>query len=245
MKENELFLLIENLTLKLGSLILFNEFSIEVKKNKRIGISGPSGCGKSTFLKSIIHQKFPPNSTFDKFFLPQNFEELKIGYIPQTNGLLPWYSLKRNLELFTSDKIHIDEIVDSTELSGSLNIFPNDLSGGEYQRALLACSLLLKPLFFIADEPLTEIDFMRKWKLLKLWSSKIKEFNSTLIIVSHDIDTLLYLCDEIYLISDKPSNILQKFHIENQQHPRGQETLFNSEMIEIKKQIANLSANNI
>ncbi len=230
---------IENLFLKINGLSLLNDFNISLNLGKRIGITGPSGCGKSTFIKSIILNNFPKGSNYKIFKSDISDVNFKIGYIPQNSGLLPWFSLKKNLELFSSDDDLLQEIITNTELSYNLNSFPHNLSGGEQQRALLACSIALKPKLFIADEPLTEIDFSRKKDILNYWSKKIKEFNSSLLIVSHDIDTLLFMCDEIILLSDKPSEILKKIEINNKPHPRSFDIVLSEEMIDYKRKLIN------
>jgi len=220
------------LDLRIKELLLLEDFHLVLEQGKRIGITGPSGCGKSTLLKSILENKTPQGTTFEIFSVNNISDSFKIGYLPQTSGLLPWFSLRKNLSIFSNNSQLREEVLNIMELSNNLDSFPHQLSGGEQQRALLACNITLSPQLFLADEPLTEIDILRKWKLLFYWSSKIKAFNSSLLIVSHDIDTLLFMCDEIIMLSDKPSRIIKKVEINSVSHPRCKDDLLSQSFIE-------------
>jgi NitT/TauT family transport system ATP-binding protein len=224
---------IENLNLKIDNNVLFSDFSIQILKGERVGITGPSGCGKSTLLKSIIRQSFPNTSSISKFWKD---EKLLYSYIPQKNGLLPWYSLEHNLNIFKKDILLYDETISKFKINQCLQNFPHQLSGGEYQRSVLAQSIINQPNVFLADEPLTELDITNKRKLLPYWSDKIKLSNATLVLISHDIDTLIYMCDKIVILSDKPAKFLNQFSI-NLTHARSDDFLISNDFIHFKKQI--------
>jgi len=192
---------IESLNLKINELELCNNLSFILKENIRIGITGPSGCGKTTFIKSIVKDDVPNSSTYKIF---ETNTHLPYSYVPQSSGLLPWFSLKKNVEIYGKVKSLTEDVIALFGLNNRLDVFPNQLSGGEYQRAILALAIINRPKIFVADEPLTQLDFSNKWKLLEYWSSKIKEFGASLILVSHDLQTLIYLCDKILILTDKP-----------------------------------------
>jgi ABC-type nitrate/sulfonate/bicarbonate transport system ATPase subunit len=229
----EILIDIEQLNLKINNIDLLQNFSIKILKGERIGITGPSGCGKSTLLKSLINGIFPKNSNAGKFFKDKN---LQYSYIPQTNGLLPWYSLMRNLDIFKIDESLYAETITKFKLNNCINNFPHQLSGGEYQRSVLASAIIHKPDVFLADEPLTELDIVNKWELLSFWSEKIEQSNATLFLISHDIDTLLYLCDKIIVLSDKPAQILNKFSV-SVPHVRNIDFLVSESFVTSKKQL--------
>ncbi len=224
---------IKNLNLVIDNHNLLNQFSFDFLKGERVGLTGPSGCGKSTFIKSIINNSFPKKSTYDFF---SNNSIIISSYIPQNNGLLPWFSLKKNLSIFSKDTSFTENVVEHFSLKNSLYNFPHQLSGGEYQRATLANALINKPDLYIADEPLTELDITNKWKLLSFWSKHILNTNASLLLVSHDIETLSYLCDRIIVLSDKPSIIIKEIVIYSQ-HPRNLDFLVSTEFIDAKKEL--------
>ena len=230
---NEILIDIEHLNLKINEIDLLSDFSIKILKGERIGITGPSGCGKSTLLKSIINGVFPKNSNANKFFKDKG---VRYSYVPQTNGLLPWYSLKRNLDIFKIDEFVYTETMNKFKLNNCINNFPHQLSGGEYQRSILASAIIHKPDVFFADEPLTELDIVNKWELLSFWIEKIEQYEATLMLISHDVDTLLYLCDRIIVLSDKSSKILDEFLI-NTSHVRNKDFLTSNTFNDSKRQL--------
>lgn len=231
---------INNLSLRIKGVELLNNFDLCICGSYRIGITGPSGCGKTTLLRSIVRSSPPEGSIFNKFVISLNSKE-RIGYAPQSGGLLPWYSLRRNLINVVAGKTtknvedaNVDEITEAFALSKQLDQYPSMLSGGEKQRSILAASIVLKPRVFVTDEPLTEVDLAGKWKLLQYWSSKIAEFESALVLVSHDVDVLLYLCDEIIVLTGKPSQISCRFFI-TAPHPRQREDMTIGKAHEVRK----------
>ncbi|MDR2496193.1 MAG: ATP-binding cassette domain-containing protein [Tannerellaceae bacterium] len=224
---------IENLNLKIKDSDLLSGFSFQMKERERVGITGPSGCGKSTLLKSIVKGFFPDGSHVDRF---QKNRALRYAYVPQTNGLLPWYSLRRNLDIFKRSEALYIETLEQFKLTDCIETFPHQLSGGEYQRSILASAIINQPDVFFSDEPLTELDIVNKWKLLAFWSEKIESSNAALLLISHDIETLLYLCDRIVVLSDKPANVLQEFEIDTP-HVRDADFLVSESFIESKKQL--------
>jgi ABC-type nitrate/sulfonate/bicarbonate transport system ATPase subunit len=241
---NDFHIEIRNLRLAIEKLSLIESFDLKLEKGKRIGITGPSGCGKSTLLKTIIRSQLPNGSNSETFSIKEVSESFKIAYLPQSSGLLPWFSLRKNLSIYNTDDLLLTEALEATELTTNLDSYPHNLSGGEQQRALLACNIILRPNMFLADEPLTEIDILRKWKLLGYWSYMIKKFNSSLLIVSHDIDTLLFMCDEILVLSDKPSVVIKHVEINEIEHPRTKDDLINTGFLKYR-QILNHLENNI
>lgn len=227
---------IEGLNLRIDSLQLANSFSVSVAKGERIGITGPSGCGKSTLLKFIVDNDLFSASNADKVEINN---DLSISYAPQSEGLLPWYSVEKNLKVFSKDSKLTSETIDLFNLNKVLQSFPNQLSGGEYQRTILATAIINKPDFFLVDEPLTELDINSKWELLHYWSKKIKESNSSLLLVSHDIETLLYMCDKIIVLSGKPFKVKRQFHV-TVSHPRQLDFLVSDEFIDSKRQLLDI-----
>jgi ABC-type nitrate/sulfonate/bicarbonate transport system ATPase subunit len=116
-----------------------------------------------------------------------------------------------------------EAVLAATELTGVEKAFPAQLSGGELQRARLACAMAPKPGLCCADEPLTEVGLLQKWRVLNRWSTEMSERHTALLLVSHDVDILMYLCDEIILLggpSDEPARIISRFVMHDEPHPR-------------------------
>ena len=155
------------------------------------------------------------------------FRAGRVGYVPQEGGLLPWYSLQRNLSVFAqhndNHKEWCNDILRWMELDGVATTNTQKLSGGELQRARLACAIASRPSLFCADEPLTEVGLQQRWRLLKAWSGEINQRAASLILVSHDVETLFYLCDELIVLGGergKPATEITPFTLPYQNHPR-------------------------
>ena len=213
---------IRELRLSIDAKQLLSSFSLELKPTERIGITGPSGCGKTTLLRSIIQGQPPSSSIYTTFDVPK----AGMFYVPQNGGLIPWFTLKRNLGFFFSkangkqnDKYFIKNLVEEYGLEKCWENFPNNLSGGEYLRAVLACATVTQPKIFIVDEPLTGVDTKMKWISLEALTKTITNNSAALLLVSHDVEILSYLCDEVIMLGNEPAQIIQK-HVVPGRHPR-------------------------
>jgi NitT/TauT family transport system ATP-binding protein len=237
---NRLLVDIENLELRIQEKLLLSDFSLQQLGGKRVGISGPSGCGKTTLLRSIINGFPPKRSTLKKFKIYSKY----IAYVPQEAGLIPWFSLKKNLDFFlrksfskeNSKNNTVQRIANEYGLESCINNFPNMLSGGEYQRAVLACATITKPKLFIVDEPLTEVDTLMKWTTLESFSTEIEQTSSSLLIVSHDVDILSYLCDEVIILGSKPVKIVLRHKLPGK-HPKKRDDLTIGSLYEAREKL--------
>jgi len=231
---------IADLELRIQDKLLLSTFSLQQFEGKRVGISGPSGCGKTTLLRSLINGFPPKRSTLKKFKIYSKY----IAYVPQEAGLIPWFSLRKNLDFFLkksftkeySKNNTVQRIANEYGLESCINNFPNMLSGGEYQRAVLACATIAKPKLFIVDEPLTEVDNLTKWTSLESFSAEIEQTGSSLLIVSHDVDILSYLCDEVILLGDKPAKIVLHHHLPGK-HPKKRDDLAIGSLYEAREKL--------
>jgi len=226
---------INSLKIEIGATELISSLDLSLNSNERIGITGPSGCGKTTLLKYLlkIHSGKEDSS---KVSLKKG---LSIAYMPQSEGLLPWFSLIKNLEVYSNNQDIIKNTLEELGLENNKYSFPTQMSGGESQRALLATAIVSKPDLFIADEPLTELDLANKWNILEYWSKEISKVNSTLLLVSHDIETLIYLCDKVIVLTDKPSTIKGTMNVV-ETHPRLKEFIVSNNYLDYKSELVEL-----
>lgn len=215
---------IDELCLRIAGRSLIRDFTLQVGRGSRIGLTGPSGCGKTTLLRAIVGRRLGNDSIANRFDITKE----PIGYVSQEGGLLPWYSVRRNLQIFASPQGEsedntCDDILDRMQLSHISSAFPDELSGGELQRLRLACAMVTRASVYCADEPLTEIALSQRWQLLEHWSRDISERQNSLILISHDVDTLIYLCDTIFVLggpTGEPAAVLAKCVTSIGPHPR-------------------------
>jgi len=227
---------------------LINSLSINITPSKRIGLTGPSGCGKTTLLRNIINKQAPPEAEYHEF----KTSSLPFGYVPQSNGLFPWYSLRKNIEIAvqaTCDtktpytESAINQLLCRYNLSEVASNFPNQLSGGEYNRAVLASAIAFQSDLLIADEPLAGVDNRIKWNVLEELTKDLADCNNSLLLVSHDIDTLVFLCDEIIILGDTPARPIEVLNI-SKPHPRSRIDMTSKEFILIREQLFEVLLNN-
>ncbi|EGT3616254.1 ABC transporter ATP-binding protein [Clostridium perfringens] len=190
---------------------LYNNFSLIFEHKKVNCILGKSGCGKSTLLNII--------SGLEEFQLGEIIGvPSKLSYIFQEDRLIEWKSIYRNMELpllkfYKKDKRRekIKKILKELELDDYIDNFPKELSGGMRQRLNIARALLYEGDLILMDEPFKSLDEDSKENVIKIFNEVHLEKNNTVIMVTHDIKEALDLADNIFVLGDKPVNLIAHF----------------------------------
>lgn len=203
-------------------LLTLKNVNISIDDGRFASIIGPSGCGKST-LFNIIAGLMPPT----KGSVTSDGKDIVckpgyVGYMLQNDMLLPWRTILDNIILGIEVRgIHHREAVERAMpllikygLKGFENHHPYELSGGMRQRAAFLRTLLYDRDILLLDEPFGALDAqtrleMQSW-LLDIW----KDFQKTILFVTHDIDEAIYLSDDIYVFSQRPGSIKAKIHVD-------------------------------
>ncbi len=185
-----------------------------VKLGEFISIIGASGCGKTTLLRLIAGLDKPQQGR-----ILLNGQEItkpspKVGYIFQQGNLFQWLTISQNIgfglkaqHLYKEKKDSIGEYIDMIGLKGFENVYPHQISGGMAQRVAIARSLICEPSILLLDEPMGALDsFTRADMQDKLLELK-KEKDTTMILVTHDIDEAVYLSDRIVIMTPHPGKI--------------------------------------
>lgn len=193
-----------------------NNVSFSVEKGEFVAIVGPSGSGKSTLLHilggvdnatsgSVIIDG-TDISTLDETSLAI-FRRRQIGLIYQFYNLIPILTVEENLTLpllldgRKPDKRHIDDIVLRLGLQERMNHLPNQLSGGQQQRVAIGRALINNPALLLADEPTGNLDSQNSREIIALLRRFNKEFNQTVIMITHD-ERIALSADRIIAIED-------------------------------------------
>ena len=203
------------ITKKWGNRSIFNDFSYEFKPQKTTVILGKSGVGKTTLLSIIA-------GTTDYEGKTEGFG--KIGYVFQTPRLIPFMTVKENLQYALSsvyDKKTCDEKAEAffrfADIIPLKNKLAKNLSGGEMQRVSLIRAFLYSSETILSDEPFSSLDIGLKMKIIDLYRDLSQKNPKTSILVTHDIDEALYLADEILFISE---NGHKTFYVETKKEDR-------------------------
>jgi ABC-type multidrug transport system ATPase subunit len=168
---------------------------------ERVGLTGPSGCGKTTLLRSLVQRRLPDGlvGTLEHDMSCGD----RIAYAAQRGGLLPWFTLERqfsDLRDVCESRADTARLCERAEITKLMKAFPDELSGGEYQRALIVRSLLMNAAFYVFDEPCMAVDIALRWRLLTMWSEEVASGCSAAIVVSHELDILAFLCDRVVVV---------------------------------------------
>jgi len=163
---------------------------------------GESGSGKSLSLKAFLGML--PSSLHVEMDL-DGFEVIKgksVALVPQN----PFTALSPLTKIIDQFLISREEAEDYFEMVGLeksfLDRFPSELSGGQLQRVVIAFALHVKPKLLLLDEPTTALDIKSKEAILELLKALHLEYGFKLIFVTHDIDAVEELCEEIAIIKD-------------------------------------------
>ena len=180
-----------------------NELSVSIEENKFTAIVGPSGCGKSTFLRALSALEKPTGGTVsydgqDIYKLSEKkraeLRRRKIGVVYQDYSLLPTLTALENIctpSLMDGRKPDLEYIAGLAKTLGiedRLHHIPSEMSGGEQQRVSVARALVNRPAIIFADEPTGNLDKNSARELLELLLLTKKEFDQTLLMVTHDPD---------------------------------------------------------
>lgn len=183
---------IENLSFEYNDNVIFKNFNYSIDKGDILIIKGRSGVGKTTLLRIIsglIKTKEGKIILDNKDITNEKIEKRKISYLFQNYSLFPHMSVEKNI-LYANKKANVNELLELVNLNGYNKKYPHELSGGEYQRISLIRTLAIYPKLILLDEPFSNIDKQLRVKLTQDIKKIVKDFNLTLIIVSHDTEEL-------------------------------------------------------
>jgi len=179
---------------KKGETLAIDDICLNIKEKDFISIVGPSGCGKSTLLSILANLE----NKFGGSIIKNN--NLKIGYMLQSDSLFPWRTvfdncllgLEINKILNEKNKSKVLELLKSYGLYEFKDKFPKNLSGGMRQRVALIRTLATNPDILLLDEPFSALDYSTRLSLANDVYEIIKKENKTAIMVTHDLAELIF-----------------------------------------------------
>ena len=205
---------IDGLTAAYGNKVVLRDVSLKVWKDDFLGIIGPNGGGKTTLLKVILGLLRPAAGTVRFFHDGEPVSALKIGYLPQMSNIDRKFPIsvwevvasglaseKPRFGSFTMEqKTRIDEVLHQMGLEDLRERPIGELSGGQLQRVLLGRSVVSRPRLLILDEPNSYVDK----RFESLFYQLLEEINkeSAVIIVSHDVGTVLKMVKNIACVNE-------------------------------------------
>lgn len=197
--------------------IALDDVTFDIADEEFVFLVGPSGAGKSTIIRLMIQQERPDKGSivFDEIDITSlkknRLAQFRrdIGVVFQDFKLLPGKTIRENvafvLEVAGKSKTDINKAVDYTlDLVGIIDKshnFPDELSGGEQQRAAIARAIINEPKLLIADEPTGNLDRPNAWDIVQLLN-KINNMGTTVIVATHDTEIVDSLQKRVLALED-------------------------------------------
>jgi phospholipid/cholesterol/gamma-HCH transport system ATP-binding protein len=212
---------INNLRKSYGDNLVLNGFNMKLFEGENLVVMGKSGCGKSVMIKCLIGLEEPDGGTI--MVMGKNINDLKhedldelrteIGFLFQGSALYDSMSVRENLEFplrrhtkkfgFLEDTTPlVMEALENVGLANAIDLMPNELSGGMKRRIALARTLILQPKIILYDEPTTGLDPITSKEIILLMMSIQKKYNTSSIIITHDVDCARVISNRMILLVD-------------------------------------------
>ncbi len=185
---------------------IFEDFNLEIK-SRRTCIVGNSGIGKTTLLRLISRLESEDAGTIEA-------EKPRVSFIFQEDRLIPWKTVGENIAYVCPDKAEIERVLKDVNLLESINLYPNELSGGMKQRVSIARAFVKKADILLMDEPFQGLDPNTVDSIIRMIDRHISENDMSLLFASHDIKNSLKLADEVILFSENPIKVINKWEID-------------------------------
>lgn len=211
---------IKNLSYSFGDNHILKDINIYVKENEMVAIVGSSGVGKSTLFNLIagVLKKQSGEITIDG----SDDYIGKVAYMLQKDLLFEHKTIINNVILpliiaKIDKKVALEEgrkILKQFNLEKYVDKYPKQLSGGMRQRVALIRTYMFKRNIFLLDEAFSALDAITKKELHKWYLNLKKEFNLTTLLITHDIEEAVFLSDRIYILANKPGEIIKEIKIE-------------------------------
>ncbi len=191
---------IENICVKYGRIEALRNLSLSINEGDFIGIIGPNGGGKSTLLKTILGIKKPFKGTIEYTGTTQKKTKLRMGYVPQISEINTQFPITVKESVLTSklpqkptflykytqkDNDEVMEILKSVDIDHLANRQIDELSGGEFQKMLIARALATNPDILLLDEPTAMVDNKSQRQIYNIIKKLSKD--KTILIVTHHI----------------------------------------------------------
>jgi NitT/TauT family transport system ATP-binding protein len=200
---------VEHLKKSYGTVEAIGDVSFDVRAGEFVCVVGPSGCGKTTLLKCISGLLEPTAGTV------RVDGNLALVFQEYSRSLFPWMTVRQNvafpLRRKKMDKHEarglVEQSLASVGLEHAIDRYPWQLSGGMQQRVAIARALAFKPQILLMDEPFASVDAQTRADLEDLVLDVRRNYDVTIVFVTHDIDESVYLSDRIVVLGPSPTSV--------------------------------------
>ena len=194
---NNILVKLENTGIKIDNKWLVKGVSLEVKKGKIVTLIGPNGSGKSTTAKIALGIYKNIEGKVEKF-------TNKISYVPQKISIDWTLPIRVSDFMLLTENLTKEEINNALKLTGVEHLKANDLrnlSGGEFQRVLIARAIAKKPDLLVLDEPVQGVDFKGELALYELIKEISEKLGCGILLISHDLHVVMSATDHVLCLN--------------------------------------------
>lgn len=189
---------------------VIKNLEFEIVTDAFISLVGPSGAGKSTLLNILSGL----DGNFDGSLEWVDGGPGCVSYVFQDPRLMPWLTVRENVELVMNDakkdSSWVDHLLHLVELDERADAFPGQLSGGMQRRVALARAVAIKPDILLLDEPFSSLDAPTAASLREMVLDLWRDHSSAVILVTHNLNEALELADQILFLSKGPASMIHQ-----------------------------------
>ena len=207
-----------------GPLEVIGELGLVVEAGEVVGLVGPSGCGKSTLLELTCGLQEPRRGRVRVAGGAAAEERLaSCAFMPQRDLLLPWLAAIDNASLAPRNRgasrrearAEARPLFERFGLADFAAARPNELSGGMRQRVAFLRTLLAGKPVLLLDEPFAALDAITRAEMQEWLAGALRTEARTCVLVTHDVEEALYLCDRVIVLSARPAGAVAELSPES------------------------------
>lgn len=206
---------LKDLVKKFNGFQALGPIDLQIDKERITTVLGPSGCGKSTALRLLagLETATGGQASLDGKVIDRPRPEIGVAF--QDPRLMPWLTVRRNIELGVWDwakdrrAIAVEAIIAKVGLSKFAEALPKELSGGMAQRVGLARALVGMPRLLLLDEPFSALDPLTRLKMQDHLLEIVSDAVPNVLLITHDVDEALALSDRIVVMAGPPASIIR------------------------------------
>lgn len=210
---------------------VIKNLQVTLSNNEFVCLVGPSGCGKTTLLNILANLDTNYSGTIK--LLPEH-RQAKVGYVFQNPRLLPWRTVRENIELACAAKPEtLEFLLDSMGLAAEKDSYPEHLSLGMSRRVAIIRAFATDPDLLLMDEPFVSLDpptaRQARQVLIDLWTKRAHK----ILFVTHDLREAITLADRLIFLSDRPMSVITEVPItipRNERHEEMKIELFRQQL---------------